>query len=136
MKSREICRGEVRRLWGRTVMKREHVHKKAIEQKLCRTFCSFYKWDKDDELACLGFRVIERLLSERREVLFDVPSCMPGPGAREMLVVRLCPKCPYHASDCDFAAKVQDARPCGGFVVLGHLLERGDLSVDDIRDMQ
>ena len=43
----------------------------TIREELCRNFCPYYKPSKDEELACLGFSVIERLIGKGWAISFD-----------------------------------------------------------------
>ena len=45
----------------------------TIREGLCRNFCPYYKPSKDEELACLGFTVIERLIGKGWTIPFDTP---------------------------------------------------------------
>jgi hypothetical protein len=44
------------------------MEKEALVKLLCSGYCSFYKPEKDEELACKGFLILEKLLDERKEV--------------------------------------------------------------------
>jgi hypothetical protein len=60
----------------------------------------------------------------------------PGPPAEEELSGTLCPTCSFYESDCDYILQEGDARPCGGFVFLELLLERGVICIDDVRNIE
>ena len=102
-----------------------------LEQTLCLKFCSYYKPGKNEELACRGYMVIERLLQEGKVLVFESSSGEPSPVSADILVKTLCIACDFHKQDCDF---MQDrtARPCGGFVVLERLLGTGVITIEDI----
>ncbi len=102
-----------------------------LEQTLCLKFCSYYKPGKNEELACKGHRVLERLLREGKSIAFESISSELSPDRSETIVKTLCIACDFHEQDCDF---MQDrkARPCGGFILLGRLLASGAVTIEDI----
>ena len=102
---------------------------------LCERFCRYYKPDKAEDLACLGFLIVEEMMRSGRAFRFEISPGEPGPEVSKELQGRLCDNCPYHEEDCDFAAGVNDAPPCGGYLFLGHLLGEGLISVDDIGEI-
>jgi hypothetical protein len=53
----------------------------------------------------------------------------------DALAELICASCPFQENDCDFVQHVKNAVPCGGFIVLGLLLESGDFTVDNIREI-
>ena len=95
-------------------------------------YCSYYKYGKNEELACKGYLVVKRLLSEGKDLDFENDSVRPGPATADKLIKTLCMGCDFHENDCDF---MQDraARPCGGFVVLERYLRARLITLDDIR---
>jgi hypothetical protein len=104
----------------------------TLEQTLCLKFCSYYKPEKNEELACKGYVVVERLLREGKRLVFENTSCESGPGPADRMMRTLCISCDFHEQDCDF---MQDrtARPCGGFVLLAKLLGSGVIAIEDIK---
>jgi hypothetical protein len=98
---------------------------------VCRNFCSYYKPDKAEDLACQGFTIVKRLMREGRPISLEKRGGTISHAVSEMLSANLCPPCPFHEDGCDFASGQKEALPCGGFVLLGHLLESGVLHVDD-----
>ncbi len=110
-------------------------------EKVCRDFCSYYKPSKDEELACRGFTVIERLILRGMEIV-------PEKSARHFhsvqfrdndigrgLIRKVCQKCPFYEKDCDFAEEKAGALPCGGFILLAHLIESAMIGIDDIENI-
>lgn len=81
----------------------------------------------------MGFIVIERLTLEGREIPFDFFPEKMGPSTKEMLKENLCAPCPFYEDDCDFVQ--QKGEPCGGFLLLGRLLETRAICIDNIRDV-
>jgi hypothetical protein len=102
-----------------------------LEQTLCLKFCSYYKPGKNEELACRGYLVVERLSREGKSLVIENSSGELSPVLRDRLIDVLCLACDFHEQDCDF---MQDraARPCGGFVLLEKLLGSGVITIEDI----
>ena len=105
--------------------------KSPLEQTLCLRLCSYYKPGKNEELACKGYMVVERLLREGKSLVFEGNSGESSPVLADKIVKTLCIACDFHEQDCDF---MQDraARPCGGFVLLEQLLGSGVITIEDI----
>src|SRR3990172_9206857 len=102
-----------------------------LEQTLCLKFCSYYKPGKNEELACKGYMVVERLLREGKGLAIESNKNDSKPVSADTLVKTLCIACDFHEQDCDF---MQDraARPCGGFILLERLLGSGVITLEDI----
>lgn len=102
-----------------------------LEQTLCLKFCSYYKPGKNEELACKGYMVVERLFREGKNLVLESKGRESNPVLAERMVKTLCIACDFHEQDCDF---MQDraARPCGGFVLLERLLGSGVITMEDI----
>ena len=81
----------------------------------------------------MGFLVIERLMLEGRQITFDAFSEELGLVTQKALKEHLCVTCPFREDDCDFVQG--KGVPCGGFLLLGRLLEIKAISVDNIRDV-
>jgi len=105
-------------------------------KNLCGKFCSYYKPSKKEELACRGFVVVRRLIEMGKESPFEKSDRRPGPRTEEKLSMALCPTCPFYESDCDYILQEGDARPCGGFIFLGLLLDSGIICIDDVRNIE
>lgn len=105
--------------------------KSELKTKLCSPFCIYYKPEKNEDLMCRGFDVVERLLYRNKVVSFCLSGKQREAALIEALVRELCLTCPFFEQDCDF---MQDrtARPCGGFVLLAENLESGMLLLADI----
>ena len=106
--------------------------KSDLRQTVCLQLCSYYKPGRNEELACQGYLVLERL------ALQGVPlRCtkveQPRDRAREEILVRtLCMACPFHEKDCDFMEN-SALPPCGGFLLLAQLLAAKDISIEDVK---
>jgi hypothetical protein len=105
----------------------------VLRQKLCKVFCSYYKPGKKEELACLGYDVIRRLMD--KGVQIDFTPREKSAGQDDVLIQHLCQHCPFCKDDCDYAAKREKSLPCGGYILLRQLLEQGTISIDDISIM-
>ena len=103
-----------------------------LAERLCLNFCPYYKPVKTKELACMGFLILERLLKKGKEIPFDKSAKILNGITEETLVQNMCVFCPFYESDCDFIQKTEKALPCGGFILLGHLLETKIIAIDDI----
>ena len=102
-----------------------------LRERLCAAFCSFYKPGKNEDLTCLGYRAVAWFAAAGREFCFKAEQPR-GSDSSGLLSGVLCPHCPFSANDCDYAAGVEGAPPCGGFILLNRALGDGTLSVDDI----
>ena len=101
---------------------------------LCPNFCAYYKPGKNEELACEGFLAVGRLIEKGQKVpLGKRPPSPSSPASAAGLREVLCRACPFHEADCDFILTNGKAAPCGGFVLLSHLLEAGDITLDEIK---
>ena len=116
-------------------MRRSGCNKVDTRERLCRTFCRYYKPEKKEELVCRGFLVVDKLLREGRKISFLAFKDEISPSVQETLELNLCIPCAFHADDCDFA-RHKESPPCGGFLLLGHLLEIKAVSVDNLKDVR
>jgi hypothetical protein len=113
-----------------------------MRNKLCKNYCHYYKPDKDEDLACKGFVIAERLMEKGLKLSFEKNAGRPDHAIEEMLTKTMCIHCPFYEDDCDFAMECRnnekifpESPPCGGFVFLGHLLEKNIIGIDDIRNI-
>lgn len=106
-----------------------------LVKNLCGNFCAYYKPSRDEELACRGFVVVKKLIEAGKQVPFEESSIRPGPLTAEGLRKVLCPTCAFYDGDCDFILREGDAMPCGGFIFLGLLIEKGVICIDDVRNI-
>jgi hypothetical protein len=100
---------------------------------LCRNFCQYYKPGRNEELTCRGFVVVLRIMQKGRRLSLERPDTLslPDAGTVEALRKSLCGACDFRAGDCDFIL-TGAATPCGGFILLSHLLGTGELTLADI----
>jgi len=113
-----------------------------MRNKLCKNYCHYYKPDKDEDIACLGFVIAERLMKKGFKLSFEKSAVRPDPATKETLTKNMCIHCPFYEDDCDFAMEYRsneegfsESPPCGGFIFLGHLLEKNIIGIDDIRNI-
>jgi hypothetical protein len=107
-----------------------------LEKDLCQRFCPHFKPSKKEELACLGFLVIERLIERGIKIPIEQPAMQTPPGIQEALMTMLCPACPFFQEDCDFVQLRDNALPCGGFRLLEDLIHRKIIPIDIIREIR
>lgn len=103
-----------------------------LEKRLCNIFCPYYKPSKDNALFCRGFSVVEKLLQEGKKINFLKSEGVLDRATEEMLVHNMCFTCPFYEEDCDFIRHRKNFPPCGGFTMLGQLLESDTITIDDI----
>ncbi len=101
---------------------------------LCRSFCQYYKPGKNEELSCRGFNIVHRLVQKGRKLPVERPETpsRPDPGTAASLRDCLCGACDFRDGDCDFVL-TGTAPPCGGFMLLSHLLGTGELTLEEIK---
>ncbi len=103
-----------------------------LTQAVCLRLCSYYKPGRNEELACRGYLVLERLALQGvplRGAKAEQPRNRIG---EERLVSTLCMACPFHEHDCDFMEN-NALPPCGGFLLLMQLMGTKDISIDDVK---
>jgi hypothetical protein len=103
-----------------------------LVKTLCSKHCSYYKPGKNEELACQGFHVVERLMRSGKTILMENPGVSADKQVMDQLIQSLCSVCTFHEYDCDF---FQDrvSQPCGGFVLLSQLLGSGKITIAEIK---
>jgi len=103
-----------------------------IVKNLCKKHCKYYKPSKDNELACKGFTVIEKLIKNGKGISFNKSGKKLKASTGEKLIEGMCVACSFYEDGCDFAARKNNAVPCGGFILLGYLLDEKIITIDDI----
>ncbi len=104
----------------------------TLEEKLCLHFCPYYKSEKRNEITCMGFLVVKGLIQEGKNITFLKSVDVLKKETEVILLECMCKTCPFYKEDCDFIKKRGNYLPCGGFTLLGQLLELGIISIDDI----
>lgn len=104
-----------------------------VDVTLCRNFCRYYKPGKSEELSCRGLVVARRVLQKGKKISLERPETPCVPDARTVDALRklLCGACDFRAGDCDFVL-TGTATPCGGYLLLSHLLGTGELTLEEI----
>lgn len=67
-----------------------------MRNKLCNNYCHYYKPDKDEELACLGFFIAERLMKKGLKLSFEKNALRPDPVTKDTLIKNMCINCPFY----------------------------------------
>ncbi len=106
--------------------------KSALTQMVCSRFCSYYKPGRNEELACRGYVVLERLALQGVSISRDKTELLRDGTDDGILVDALCMVCPFHEHDCDFMEN-RSLPPCGGFLLLAQLLTEKDISLKDVK---
>ncbi|MEK6581389.1 MAG: hypothetical protein AABY50_07490 [Nitrospirota bacterium] len=106
-----------------------------IVKNLCKKRCKYYKPSKDNELACKGFTVIEKLIKNGKEISFNKSGKKLNASTEKKLIEGMCVACSFYEDGCDFAARKKDAAPCGGFILLGYLLNEDIINMDDMKNI-
>jgi hypothetical protein len=104
-----------------------------LRERLCSRYCPYYKPSKKEELACNGFLIIQRFITEGKEIPFIKAGKILDAATEKILREHLCTSCPFYESDCDFAQHEDGTPPCGGFSLLGILIEADVLTVDNMK---
>jgi hypothetical protein len=103
-----------------------------LKKQLCMKFCPYYKPAKNQELACMGYLVVKRFLKKGHKIIFENLGKILSSETKEKLTGNICILCPFYEKDCDFISHRGDSPPCGGFTLLGQLLESEVITIDDI----
>jgi radical SAM protein with 4Fe4S-binding SPASM domain len=95
--------------------------------RVCVQYCSFYKPDSKEALACQGLVIIERLFDDHPDFTDDLASQKDTPSQDaypHLLRQGLCQHCAFVVDGCDFAAtgSSETSSPCGGYIAITHLL--------------
>lgn len=106
--------------------------KAPLIQTLCLKYCPYFKPDKNEELACRGYDVVERLMQAGRSVTPERAGISADTEVTDQLVQALCSACSFHEHDCDFFHDLV-SKPCGGFMLLSQLLGSGRITIDEIK---
>ncbi len=106
---------------------------------ICKSFCKFYKPERDEALACRGFDLVLNLVGEKKinearisEITDFTLSDYPFD---EFLKERLCKKCDFVIDGCGFRDDSYHGKkkvPCGGYILLTMLLSKGIIRIEDI----
>lgn len=100
--------------------------------ELCRNFCHYYKPSKNEEIKCKGYLVVRELTKKGKDLDLERTDVPLDDGTVRILSENLCSSCSFYENDCDFAAHVESAPPCGGFIFLVHLINKQIIRVEDV----
>lgn len=106
-----------------------------LDKTICLRYCHYYKPNKNEELECFGFTIIERLINKGIKIYFKDFQHTADNIIDEELIQTICVICPFSQEDCDFFVKKTDAKPCGGISLLGYLIDSHSISIKDIKDV-
>ncbi len=110
--------------------------KKDIEDIVCKPFCSFYREGLKEQLICRGAEMVAEMLKNR--LLSPGTACAvnrePHMSAWDdsRLEAVLCRTCVFEEDGCDFQStrRDRDTEPCGGYILLKLLTEKGLVTFD------
>jgi len=108
------------------------VPKSDLTAEVCLRFCSYYKPGRNEELACRGYSVLERLAVQGVSISSTKAEQPRNRAGDELLIRTLCMACPFHEQDCDFMEN-SALPPCGGFLLLAQLLAATAISIEDVQ---
>ena len=113
--------------------------KAVVQDYLCRPFCAFFRAGAKEEMACQGAIVLAELVGRGRLTLAQFPAAEEKARRRwqeedQELERVLCQSCPFARDGCDFHSALRSAQtaPCGGYLLLQLLKERGTLNCADL----
>ena len=115
--------------------------KTNFKDYICRPFCKFFREGEKEEMACQGARVIEQMVRRKRLDPVLLPQHRKTPSLWKnrdpILVAHVCQNCPFREEDCDYqsASPPPDAEPCGGYILLRLLKEKGLISAGDLEGL-
>jgi hypothetical protein len=100
----------------------------------------FFREGEKEEMACQGAVVVQGLVAKNRidpslvSCFEKVPAIIKR--ADKSLNTYVCGNCEFRDEDCDFQSKTPPANcePCGGYILLAILKDKGTVSPDDIME--
>ncbi|MCF8025003.1 MAG: hypothetical protein K9K82_05900 [Desulfobacteraceae bacterium] len=114
------------------------MYKTDFKDYICRPLCMFFAEDEKEEMACLGARAAARLYENGgigpEEIRNIIKDREVWEKHRADLGHVLCRACEFCAEDCDFQSPEPsgDLEPCGGYILLAHLIEQNAISIKDV----
>jgi len=105
--------------------------REEITALVCRPHCRFYRPGEKEEMSCAGYDFIARRISDKlaaRLVKKFEDAAPPKVFEHDPRIEAiLCRSCPFQAEDCDFMGEdiIENAVPCGGYVLIKRFLEAG-----------
>ena len=106
---------------------------KRIFKDVCERHCYYYKPGRDEE-ACGGLIALQKLVEAGHKLMPTLKVIETiTPEIDAIINRRVCLKCEWVKSDCDYRdPAMRDARPCGGVAVISYLLVTGNIHENDI----
>ncbi|MBN2373751.1 hypothetical protein JXL19_08190 [bacterium] len=114
--------------------------KEGFKGYICRPFCAFFRDGSKEELACRGALLVEYMLNAG----IVSPDMIPEKSKSTRLWNRrdkdmertVCQRCPFQKADCDFQSDIppSGAEPCGGYILLSILKQKGIIGIADIEE--
>ncbi len=114
--------------------------KREFKDYICRPFCKFFREGEKEEMACRGARVVELLVQRGGLKPGNLPRHGKDPSLWDKrdtaLEKNVCQNCPFYTGGCDFQSPNQPpgSEPCGGYILLSLLKEKGNISVADLEE--
>jgi len=110
-----------------------------LTEEVCQRYCRFFKPGVKEELSCAGYNFFrDRVGGARlRQWVRAIKPDRPWAGAEPAVAaMALCGDCEFRAEACDFQAQPRkpDAVPCGGYILLCHLLAAKVPGLDEVLD--
>jgi hypothetical protein len=107
--------------------------KTDFKNYVCSPYCMFFKEGKNEEMACRGAEVIEKMVMQH---LID-PNTLPRfeknsrwwKNYKKIFGKYICSACAFREQNCNFVSGAIEAgeedkiEPCGGFILLALLIE-------------
>jgi hypothetical protein len=112
--------------------------KNSFQQYICRPYCMFFKDGQKEEMSCRGAEAVERLVQQGSVDPANMPALRKEPAVwerqKDALGARVCRTCAFFPEDCDYQGgeAVEGAEPCGGFILLSLLYQRGLIRMTDL----
>lgn len=112
--------------------------KTDFKDYICRPLCMFFSEDEKEDMACLGARVAARLCQNGKISEEKTRNISKDRGVwerhRSDLGIIMCRACEFKAEDCDFQSPrpADDLEPCGGYILLAHLIENRALDITEL----
>ena len=110
-----------------------------VERLVCGEHCRFFKpWDQETK-RCAAYRWLLHWPDASGHTLESLERLRgrrgtPAGHLDAVLVRTVCTRCGYYPNDCAFRnpEKSKSAEPCGGIAVLHELLERQELTPEEL----
>ncbi len=122
----------------KTVMQRSE-----FAERICRSWCAYYKPGKEEEISCAGRAVAERVCNagHTADAVITADGRLLSKDAAEVLSELLCPVCAFQEDGCDFIETLRSSgydaakaiSPCGGLLFLARSVGAGLIDIAALR---